>query len=77
MSSAAAPKRILAQVEFYLSDRNLAQDDFFREEIGKDDGYAGCASDLWRCWRETCGRSRDEQCSGRVQVDSAVPLAQL
>jgi hypothetical protein len=42
MSAPAAPsKRLLPQVEFYFSDRNLSKDDFFREEIGKEDG-CGC-----------------------------------
>ena len=36
--AAPSAKRLLSQVEFYFSDRNLAKDDFFREEIGKEDG---------------------------------------
>jgi hypothetical protein len=55
MSSAATPKRILAQVEFYLSDRNLAQDEFFREEIGKDGGYAVGVGVNAVWWREVSG----------------------
>lgn len=36
--------RILSQVEFYMSDRNLLRDNFFREELAKDDGSARASS---------------------------------